>query len=164
MTDNILSGRMDEALRDARLFADRAMMKQAVADSRKRMGNPDVQSMEAIGVLKANTDKLDKFLIYRISQGTFSTGGMDYVFKTSKAMLDLMLEMDRDAEEESLMKGEPAFFDGTFNRAKGFVTLNLWCNHKALSMMLLLASMEVKKEDAQNIATFFRLLNEVRGL
>ena len=94
-----------------------------VKDKVKKSMNPMGHSFDALAKYKATTDKLDKFLIYKVQNGGLN-GGPSYVFKTSEAQLHMALDMDRDAE--GILKHEVCFADGNHKRCPGYITLTLW--------------------------------------
>ena len=121
--------------------------------------DPDKHSLEAVGIYKKKVDEDDPFLIYKIHNGNFSSEEPDYVFKTSKEMLQLALEMDNEGPDNP-MQDEEAFFDGAHKRCVDFKTLGLFVFHPAMRRILRLASMEVRREDTLNIKWFWKLWNE----
>ena len=82
--------------------------------------NPLVHSFEAVSELKSRISRRDNFLIYRVN-GRKLNDSISYVFKTSQALLELAVSMDKD--RGSMLSREYAFFDGTFKRCPGYVTL-----------------------------------------
>ena len=120
----------------------------------------DENSFDAVGILKAETDKRDPFDIYRINNGRLN-GGTDYVFKSSREMALLAIKMDVNNEEETSLQNENAFFDATHCRVFGFKSFALWLVHSSLREMIRLASMEMRTENGEDIALFFRLFNEI---
>ena len=65
---------------------------------------------------------------------------ISYVFKTSTALLDLALSMDKD--EDGLLNKEYAFYDGNFKRCPGYVTLACHVYVDLLKCMVTLFPME----------------------
>ena len=53
----------------------------------------DGNSFDAVGILKAKTNKCDPFYMHRINNGRLN-GGTDYVFKSSREMALLAIKMD----------------------------------------------------------------------
>ena len=68
--------------------------------------------------------------------------------------------MDQDVEDNPLQK-EDAYFDGCHSRCTGFISLGLWVQHPSMRRVLRLACMEVRSEATEDIAIFFKLLNEM---
>ena len=79
--------------------------------------NLDKHSQEAVGVLKQATDKEDKYLIYQINNSQFN-GQPNYVFKSSRPMAQLAIDMDQNGPEH-LLQAEDAYFDGCHSRCTG---------------------------------------------
>ena len=67
-------------------------------------------SIKAVAVFEEEMDKGDKFLIYRINDGSFNNQP-DYVFKSSKEMGQLMLTMNVNREQNNLMQEQVSYFD-----------------------------------------------------
>ena len=114
----------------------------------------DENSFHAVGILQSETDKEDEFYIYRIDNGRLN-GGSNYVFKSSHQMALLALKMDVNNEEDTGFQ-ENAFFDVTHMRVFGFKSFVLWLVHSSMREMVHLASMEMRSENSEDIAIFFR--------
>ena len=116
-----------------------------------------------IADLKKETDKYDKFLIYKMNCGK-TNGGPSYVFKTSKHHLETALKMDGTRRsirgKRSMLSFEKAYFDGMHSRCRGFKTLTLWLHHPGLRRMKRLATMEVERENTEMVSLFFSIFNE----
>ena len=88
-----------------------------------------------IADIKSETDKWDKYLIYRIHCGKTSGGG-SYIFKTSKHHLETALKMDSNQRplngKISMLAYEKSYFDAMHRRICGFKTLTLWVHHPGL--------------------------------
>ena len=117
------------------------------------------QSLEAVAELKKGSDKIDPLHIYKINSKTMNNEP-DYVMKSSSKILKVALMMDQDAEDNPLQK-EDAYFDGCHSRCTGFISLGLWVQHPSICNVLRLACMEVRSEATEDIAIFFKLLNEM---
>ena len=61
----------------------------------------------------------------------------------------------------SILAYEKLYFDAMHKRVCGFKTLTLWVHHPGLRRMKQLVSMEVERENADNVELFFNILNEV---
>ena len=75
----VAEGRFEEAKQQAKIWIDKKMAKKVI-NSNNPVFSLDENSFDAVGILKLETDKEDKFYIYRINNGTLN-GGSDYVFK-----------------------------------------------------------------------------------
>ena len=84
----------------------------------------------------------------------------DYVFKSSKVMVGLAIQMDVKGPENMLQE-ENAYFDATHTRVHGFKSLGLWLFHPTMRKVFRLASMDLRTEHSKDIALFFTLLNEM---
>ena len=58
------------------------------------------------------------------------------------------------------MNSEYCFFDGKHNRCRGYITLTASVYHPLLRRQVLLAIMEVEKENRMNVKSFWTLFNE----
>ena len=133
-------------------------------DSRKAKrlqstGRQDGNSFNAVGIVKQKTDTKDEFYIYRINNSKCNDG-RNYVFKSSRKMIELALKMDIDGDD-NIMQTENAYFDATHSRVHGFKSFGLWVYHPSMWRILCLASMEIQSENSQDIAQFFKLFNEL---
>ena len=115
------------------------------------------QSIESIATVKEGSDKVDKFLCWRIN-GDGMNENPGYVFKTAAHALDLCLEMD--CSKDGALNDQECFFDGMFSRCKDWITLACWVYHPASRRLMKIATMEVRSERTQHIALFWNLLNE----
>ena len=88
-------------------------------------------------------------------------GRPSYVFKCSKKMAELALEMCQSSTRNSPMQDEMAYFDGMHRRCEGWKTLTLWTFHPAICRLLRLATVEVKGKTTENISLFWILFNQV---
>lgn len=151
-------GKMDEAIMEAGKWTDMRTAKRLHVAQDKFAGE-DVNSFDAVGIVKQKTDTRDPYYIYRINNGNMNNTS-DYIFKTSKVMAQLAIEMDINGKKNALQE-ENAYFDATHRRVHSFKSLGLWLYHPAMRKILRLASMEIRTENSEDIAIFFRLFNEV---
>ena len=96
---------MDLAASEAGAWVDRRAVKRQMEILTPQSG-ADHNSFDAVGILKATTDKKDPYYIYNIGNKNYSQfgnmAGTDHVFKSSRKMAELALQMDVDAEENIL--------------------------------------------------------------
>ena len=111
--------------------------------------------------LKAITDTSDKHLIYKIYNSNMTGQGNSYVFKLSKKMAQLAINMDQKQLTKCPLMEEPAYFDGMHKHCQGWKTLTLWLYHPASCHLYKIAMMEVKAEDSVNCAKFRKVFNEM---
>ena len=110
-------------LDDIDAVVDSVLDKQKLKNLRKKVINesqPLGHSFEAVSDLKSKISKKDKFYIYRLNDRKMNDK-ISYVFKTSEFLLQLAIDMDKD--KDGMLNDEYAFFDGTFKRCPGYVTL-----------------------------------------
>ena len=119
----------------------------------------ETQSLEAVAELKKGSDLIDPLHIYRINSKVMNNQP-DFVMKSSSKILKVALQMDQDGEEKPLQQ-EDAFFDGCHSRCTRFISLGLWVQHPSMQRVIRLASMEVRSEATEDIAIFFKLINEM---
>ena len=146
-------GRFEEAKEEARIWLDHKMAKKVI-NTQNPTFSLDENSFDAVGMLKAETDKCDPFYIYRINNGRLN-GGTDYVFKSSREMALIAIKMDVNNEEETGLQNENAYFDVTHCQVFGFKSFALWLVHSSMREMIHLASVEMHTENAEDIVLFF---------
>ena len=122
----------------------------------------ETQSLEAVAELKKGSDLIDPLHIYRINSKVMNNQ-LDFVMKSSSKILKVALQMDQDGEENPLQQ-EDAFFDGCHSRCTRFISLGLWVQHPSMRHVIRLASMEVRSEATEDIAIFFKLINEMQQI
>ena len=122
--------------------------------------NTDVNSLAAVATFKVACDKVDECYIYEMNDGRMN-GENDFVFKTTRLSAELGLMMDQEFTPMNCLQTEDAYFDGAHSRVQGFISLGLWLYYRSMCRLIKLASMEVRSESAENIATFFKLWNRV---
>ena len=71
----------------------------------------------------------------------------------------LTLKMDVNNKKDTGLQEENAFFDVMHMRVFGFKSFGLWLVHSSMREMICLASMEMRSENFEDIAIFFRLFN-----
>ena len=123
-------------------------------------------SMSAVAELKQVTDTTDPYLIYKVNDSSFNNND-DFVFKSSRKMAQLAINMDQNSPGNNPLKGEFCYFDGMHLCCKKWKTLTLWVYHPTSRRLMRLATMEVKSEDTHNCRLFWKLwnqlLSEVKG-
>ena len=155
----IEAGDMDGAYEEADYWSDLRTCKRYHNEANPNYGE-DVNSFDAVGIMKRKTDQRDSWHIYRINNGNLNNSS-DYVFKASRRMAQMAISMDVDSSEHCVLQEENAYFDATHTRIHGFKSLGLWLYHPAMRRILRLASMDIRSENARDIATFFHLFNEI---
>ena len=117
-------------------------------------------SMAAVAELKQVTDTSDLYLIYKVNDSAFDNQD-DYVFKSSRRMANLAINMDQNAPGNNPLKTEFCYFDGMHSRCKNWKILTLWVYHPFSRYLMRLATMEVKSEDTHNCNLFWKIWNEL---
>ena len=104
-------------------------------------------------------DTKDECYIYRINNSNCNDGH-DFVFKSSRKMVELALKMDIDGDK-NIMQTENAYLDATHRQVHGFKNFGLWVYHPSMRYILHLASMEICSKNSIDIAQFFSFFNEL---
>ena len=99
--------------------------------------------MSAVAELKICTDTSDKFLICKVYGQNMAGTGKTYVFKSSRKMANLMLNMDQKNKLKNPLMSEPCYFDGMHKRCAGWKTLTVWVHHPSPRKLMRLPTMEV---------------------
>ena len=84
----------------------------------------------------------------------------DFVMKSSSKILKVPLQMIQDGEENPLQQ-EDTIFDGCHSRCTRFISLGLLVQHPSMRCVIRLASMEARSDATEDIAIFFKLINEM---
>ena len=151
-------GDMDGAEREAEAWVDRRKVKRTI-ESLKPMHGSEENSFDTVAELKKKTDEKDKYYIYQLGNKKYGNT-VDHVFKSSKKMAQMAIEMDVD-REENILQLENAYFDATHSRVQNFKSLGMWLVHPAMKKILRLASMEIRSEHHEDIALFLTLFNKI---
>ena len=93
-------------------------------------GRKDGNSFDTVGTVKRKTDTKDECYIYRINNSNCNDG-CNYVFKSSRKMVELALKMDIDGDQ-NIMQTENAYFNATHSRVHGFKSFGLWVYHLSM--------------------------------
>ena len=121
----------------------------------------------AVAELKTCTDTSDKFLIYKVYDQNMAGTGKSCVFKSSRRMANLMLNMDQNNKLKNPLMSEPCYFGGVHKRCARWKTLTLWVHHPSPRKLMRLATMEVQGETTESTALFWQninsILREVKG-
>ena len=124
----------------------------------KRDIEPVGHNFEAIITFKEYCDKKDKFYIYKVNDKRGNPDKPLFIFKTSTQKMKIALNLNRHGDH--FLNDEFCFFDGKYNRCRGFITLTVSVYHVLLRKQVVLATMEVEAETAANVALFWTLFNE----
>ena len=156
--ENILTyGTVEEAHEEAKIMKDYSVTKQVTQEDESY--HHDQNSFDAVAIIKKKTDSYDPFYIYRINNGAMNNSS-DYIFKSSREMIKLAIEMDVDGPDSPLQM-ENAYFNATHHHVHGFKSLGLWVYHPSMRKIIRLASMEIRTENTEDISTFFKFFNEI---
>ena len=156
--EKVDSGKFEDAKEVAEVFSDSRRVKIIRQDVLRGEQICEPNSMEAVAEVKKGSDTIDPMHIYRINSSLMNNDP-DYVFKTSRAILEIALLMDQDGQKNSL-QDELCFFDGAHSRVNNFVALAAWVLHPSMRMLFRLASMEVKSESHRTVELFWDMFNQ----
>ena len=152
-------GDMEGADEEADYWSDLKASKRYHNKANPNYGH-DVNSFDAVSIMKQKTDKRDTYHIYQINNGDLNNSS-DYVFKASRRMVQLAISMDVDSHEKSVLQEENAYFDAMYMIIHRLKSLGLWMYHPAMRKILRLASMDICSENSKDIVMFFHLFNEI---
>lgn len=124
----------------------------------KRSERPHGHNFEAVGRLRSKIKDKDPFFIYKINDCNLN-GEPSFVFKMSRVQAKLAAAMDRHNRE--FLSEEYCYFDGTFKRCPGYVTLSAFVYVSILQRTVKLATMECEQENADMMIIFWNNFNEV---
>ena len=149
------TGTMEDIHNEVGLWIDYRRNKQVMNDAVPSVPK-DENSFDAVAIIKRKTDEYNLYYIYRVNNGLCNNTS-DYVFKSSREMVQIALMMDIDNAESNPLQLENV----THKRVQGFKSLGLWTFHPTMKKILHLASMEIHSENTRNIAQFFSFFNEI---
>ena len=109
---------------------------------------------------KEKCDRRDKYLVAEINPGNHNNRP-PFAVHSSEFAVETMINMNCEGRGNSPMKSEPVHFDAMHSRTEGFKTLTLWTYHPASRHVLLLAIMEVKREDKKSLVAFWEAINKL---
>ena len=156
--DRIAEGNFEQADRESTFYTDKRVL-QRIFNKQDPTYGLDNNSFDAVAVVKMKSDIKDPFYIYKVNNGA-ANNTSDYIFKGSRIMAQVAIDMDV-AGPENIMQKENAYFDTTFNRVYGFTSFGLWVYHPTMRKILRIACMDMRSENYRDIAIFFTLLNEI---
>ena len=151
---------MDKIIDIGSQFTNRKRINQIKSRMQNQMKS-EKHSLAAVAEYKSCTDTSDIYLIYKIHDANMSGTGQSFVFKSSRRMANLCLNMDQNNPVQNPLMSEPAYFDGMHKRCQGWKTLTLWVYHPASRKLMRLATMEVQGETSESTALFWENLNSM---
>ena len=109
---------MDKIIDIGSVFTNRDRINQIKVRMQTQMRS-EKHSLSAVAELKGCTDTSDKYLIFKIHDHNMSGSGQSFVFKTSRKMANLCLNMDQNNPTQNPLQSEPNYFDGMHKRCQG---------------------------------------------
>ena len=122
--------------------------------------NQQGHSFDAIAKIKEESDKVDKYLLWKVVDGRFAEDGLTTIFRTSKEKLEILLQMQQGLD--GAIAKEYCFLDAEHDLCSGMKTINLTILHPILREVTTVASMDCNEESTASLCRFWGLLNEVR--
>ena len=117
-------GRIDDVQNEAVNWVDTRMAKRVLSDNNNLDVVDEDKSFDAVAIIKKQADMKDEFYIYRLNNGSMNDFS-DYVFKSSRIMAELAIQMDVEGPD-NILQEENAYFDASHKRVHGFLSLGLW--------------------------------------
>ena len=135
-----------------------SVIAEEVKNVKKKTGKesyPLGHSFEAVGQLRTRLMPKDPFLIYKINSQNLN-GEPSYVFKMSRIQAKLAVAMDE--ENDDFLCDEYCFFDGTFKRYPGLVTLGA---HVFVEILCKVVKIATRECETTKTMIIFWTLNKV---
>ena len=131
MKEKVSEGDIEEAKEIAKILYDNRSVKTLRREILMAKDALPPNSMEAVAGIKETADKSDPMYIYKINSCSMNPDYPDFVFKTSKLMMEIAMQMDQSGPENAL-QDEMCFFDGAHSRVTAFVALAAWVLHPSI--------------------------------
>ena len=159
--DNLTGeGQMEAVKSEAQNWIHIRMAKRVLSNNQNMdVVGEDNNSFDVVAITKKQADLKDEFHINRIKNGSMNNCS-DHVFKSSRVMEELAVQMDVTGPE-SILQQENAYFDVIHTHVHGFKSLGLWFYHPTMRKIIRLASMDIRSENTKDIALFFTMFNEI---
>lgn len=156
-------GENEEAQHAAKLLRDKRSVQRIRAEYLKETAPITRNSWMALDTAIENLNKDDKFRVYRYNNREKS-GEASYVFKSSRIMAQMAIEMDvNDPTFDPCFEEEngTVYIDAMHNRVNNMKTLTMWLYYTKLRRVFLLATMEAEREDTRSLTLFLTIFNEM---
>ena len=147
---------VEAAVEQAQKFTDTKFIDNIIAKRRKTL-NPHGHNFEAVRVLQEAWNEKDRFLVYKVNDG--SERGFPYVVKSSSRKVELMAKMDIDGEHT--LNETVLHLDVVHSRAKGFKTYTLSYYDVVLRSLVKLCTMDTTSECYLTCKFFLETINEM---
>ena len=129
--EKVSEGDIEEAKEIAKILYDNRSVKTLRREILMAKDALPPNSIEAVAGIKETADKSDPMYIYKINSCSMNPDYPDFVFKTSKLMMEIAMQMDQSGPENTL-QDEMCFFDGAHSRVTAFVALAAWVLHPSI--------------------------------
>ena len=116
-------------------------------------------SFDAVCQFKKETERRDKYLIYKLNNGNMNNDMPTFVFKSSEHMAAIGLELDQDSD--SHRSGAYVFLDAKHDRTQGMKTITMWTYDPTLRKLLCLTLMDVERENTETITLLWKIWNQI---
>ena len=134
VADYVSKGMVTEARQAASALKDFRKTKCTIERSNP-LYHEDLNSFDAVGILKKKMDETDPFHIYRINNRSMNNGS-DYVFKFLRFIAENIAVCMDINEPYNILQEENAYFDATHTRVHGFKSFGLWTYHPTMHQMI----------------------------
>ena len=112
--------------------------------------------------IKDSSDKIDKYLLWSVSDGRISQSKMTAVFRSSKERIEVISHMQRGGTHA--LANEYCFLEAEHDKVKGMKTINLSVQHPVLKECVTLESLDCMTESTETLCKLWRELNSVSVL
>ena len=126
-----------------------------IKEQEKSNIQPLGHNFEAVIAFKEYCDEKDTLYVYKINDRRGNPDKPSFVFKTSTTKAKIALHMDTNGDH--FMNSEYCFFNGKYNRCRGYIMLTASVYHPLLRIQIPLAVMEAEKENTTNVTLFWTL-------
>ena len=117
--------------------------------------NQQEHSFDATAKIKEESDKVDKYLLWKVVDGRFAEDGLTAIFRTSKEKLEILLQMQQGLD--GAIAKEYCFLDAEHDLCSGMKTINLTILHPTLREVTTVASMDCNEESTASLCRFWDL-------
>ena len=118
--ERIEEGDIDDAEQEAEDWELNSNISTGMSDVEQIPHSKDINSFDAVALMKRKLDAKDPYLIYQISNGAMNNSS-DYVFKSSQKGAEVALLMDVDADPPNAWQTQNAYFDATHTHTSTWI-------------------------------------------
>ena len=152
--NHIEKGDFNAAVEEAKSYTDTKYIEN-IKSKMRSASRPYGHSFDAVSRIKESRDLQDKFLVYKIDDG--SDTNIPYVMKSSRRKVQTMLNMDKEGNHP--LASECVHLDVIQSRCKGWQTYTLSYYDVPLLCMIKLCTMDTIAECKETYAIFLKNIN-----